>query len=316
MHKRLSNKYRVIDQSYDKIENSSVVADAIKLAQGECERDKRKIVLLDVGGYFCKPILELGDRSHIAGVVEDTTFGHNRYQESLQDFPVAVYTVARSFLKEIEARYVGRDAVMAVDLALRETGVLMSGRRALVLGYGMIGTNVARSLRNHDMSVSVYDKYDVRNIQAFIDGYIIHKKRELVQAADIIFSATAETALTYEEMRECRSNAILASVGSKNTEFEVDGLRRHARAGKRISKSLEIFELPTSKSVILVKDGTAVNFLLNGTPKEVLDLVFSEITLCAARLSAGNGVPCKFNTIGLDSLSEISKSWLVSTNLA
>lgn len=163
--------------------------------------------------------------SHIKGVVEDTTFGHNRYKEHCKDIDVPVYSVARSVLKEIEARFVGGDAVKAMDILLREQGVSLPGRNALVIGYGMIGKNVARALQANDLRVHVYDKEDTPLLAAFIDGYHVRPKLDLLKHAniDIIFCATGDPngALSFQEIEDCRDNVILVSVGSKDTEFDL-----------------------------------------------------------------------------------------------
>lgn len=214
-----AKELNIIKKSYDELEEDSIILDTLNSAIAQSKEDGKKIILLDVGGYFAKPLqqIEKSDLKYIWGVVEDTTFGHNRYLESKDNIDVPIYSVARSNLKEVEAHFVGRDAVFAVDTVLRDIGVLLSGRRSLVIGYGMIGKNVAIALRNSGMKVSVYDNRDHRNLTAYIDGFDIHKKKELIKSADIIFFATGNPsgALTMDEIEECKNNVILASVGSK-----------------------------------------------------------------------------------------------------
>lgn len=317
----LEKKYRIIKESYDTLENTDILLDVLREAIGKSAEDKRPILVLDIGGYFAKPLIKLASEGsdryrYIAGVVEDTTFGHNRYRHSIKDVPVPVFSVARSALKEIEARFVGRDAVTSMDMTLRDVGISISGRRALVLGYGMIGTNVARCLQANDLIVSVYDRYDHRNLQAFVDGFHIHKKRELLLQADIVFSATAERALRFAEIEQCRDNVILCSVGSKDTEFDVHGVKTHAVKTDILGDHLIRYSLPNSHHVIIAKEGTAVNFLLPSIPTEILDLVFSEITECFASLLKNDGQlePGKIHVIGADCLSVLAKDWLIPMN--
>ena len=199
---------QVILESYETLETTDILKDILKKAIDQSSKDKRKIVILDVGGYFAKPLVELSEEKRIGkyliGVVEDTTFGHNRYIKEAAKISIPVFSVARSYLKEIEARFVGHDAVKAADLLLRGVGSSIVGRNALVIGYGMIGKNVARALRSYDALVSVYDKLDTRNLEAFIDGYSINKKPELLKRSDIIFFATGDPngALNIDEMLE------------------------------------------------------------------------------------------------------------------
>ena len=319
--KRLSTRFKVVRKTYEDLEDptAQIIDRYLVEALDKSKKDNKSIVLIDVGGYFSEPLLRLSGHSEIrriVGVVEDTTFGHNRYLKSVQKLPTKVFSVARSRLKEIEARFVGRDAVIAADAVLRESGVMLSGRNALVLGYGMIGSNVARSLQAHDLTVSVYDKRDHKILRAYIDGFRIHKKSELLKQADIIFSATAELALTYKEIEECKTGVILASVGSKDTEFDVRSVMDQSTRIAKHGRYLDEYVLPNSNSVRVIKDGTAINFLLPSIPIEVLDLVFSEIFICLMLLlkqedQYSMGV---LNTATESHLNAVSLDWLRFVN--
>lgn len=306
--------------SYKQLEETDYINRLLDRAIFKSKKDNKPILILDVGGYFAKPLSQLDqqDAGLFAGVVEDTTYGHNRYLRMYQEIPIPVFSVARSSLKEIEARFVGRDGVAAVESVLRDLGVSISGRHALVIGYGMIGSNVARTLRNHDLIVQVYDREDFKNLRAFIDGFFIHKKRELIRTADLIFAATADRALSFTEIEECKSHVILASVGSKDTEYEVDTLKSQAIAATSIGKHIVKYDLANGKSIMLLRDGTAVNFMLPSLPVEILDLVFSEILVCALLLlKRKDDFPAKNKVYQSPdtNLSAISKDWLRFVNV-
>lgn len=315
-------KLNVIEKSYHELETDDTILNIINSAIVASKKDNKKIILLDVGGYFAGPIQQINkdDLKYIYGIVEDTTFGHNRYLASKSNINVPIYSVARSNLKEIEAHFVGRDAVLAVDNILRNIGVLLSGRHSLVVGYGMIGKNVAIALRNSGMKVSVYDDRDQRNLTAYIDGFNIHKKKELIKTADIIFSATGNPsgALTMDEIEECKNNVILASVGSKDTEFAIAEIKDQAIQAKEIGPHLVEYTLSNDRHIIVAKDGTAVNFLLPSLSVEVLDLVFSEILLCVLQLLKHHTQDDiklhEINNIKDENLSAISKDWLRIVN--
>lgn len=292
VYKRLHKKrIRIIRKTYADLENTDILLNLLIEAIDNSKRDKKRIIIIDVGGYFANPVLRLqelfpGEERLITGIIEDTTFGHNRYVEKISEINVPVFSVARSSLKEIEARFVGQDAVIAMETILRDQGILMSGRHALVIGYGMIGKNVALALKNSHLVVSVYDYYDHRNLAAYIDGFNIHKKRELIKNADIIFFATGnpEGALSYEYIEECKDRVILVSVGSKNTEFDLSKLQEQAIEQKSFGDYLQEYTISNDRRIIVANNGTAVNFILPSLSVEVLDLVFSEILICALLL--------------------------------
>lgn len=307
-----------INKSYHELEGTPIVDELIKSAISSSKVDGKKLMLWDVGGYFSAPLTRISkeDAKLIAGVVEDTTFGHNRYVAERKKIPVPIFSVARSQLKEVEARFVGRDAVAAVDIALRELGITSSGRNALVIGYGMIGKNVARSLQAADFNVHVYDKHDHRNLRAFIDGFRIHKKREIIKFVDVIFAATADVALSYDEIEECKNNVLLASVGSRDTEFDIESMREQALECEACGSHITHFRLPNSKSVYVVREGTAVNFILPGQPEEIMDLVFSEIFISTMLLlkNAEAYDVGEVHALPNSNLNEISKDWLRFVN--
>jgi adenosylhomocysteinase len=307
-------------RSYHELETTDYLDRLIAEAVERCIADSRELVFVDVGGYFCAPLQRLDAEvpQYIAGVVEDTTFGHNRYVRDAANLPVPVLSVARSGLKWVEGRFVGRDGVAAMERILRDQGIALAGRQALVIGYGMIGSNVARALRSHDVNVSVYDILDYRNLQAFVDGFQVNKKSELTRRADIVFAATAAQALSVDDIEECKDNVILASVGSRDTEFDVMGLRDQAVSVIQIGEHLERFALQNTKQIVLANRGAAVNFTLPSLPVEILDLVFAEILVGVLRLlhdQAEERLPPGFlHESEETTLSHIAKDWLRDIN--
>jgi adenosylhomocysteinase len=305
---------------YQELETTDYLDQLIAQAVERCAADGRELVFIDVGGYFSAPLQRLDAEApqYIAGVVEDTTFGHNRYVRDVANLAVPVLSVARSGLKWVEGRFVGRDAVAAMERILRDQGIALAGRRALVIGYGMIGSNVARALRSQDVNVSVYDILDYRNLQAFVDGFEVNMKSELTRHADIIFAATAAQALNVDEIEGCKDDVILASVGSRDTEFDVAALRDQAVHVTQIGEHLERFALQNTKQIVLANRGAAVNFTLPSLPIEILDLVFAEILVGVLRLlhdQAEERLQRGFlHESEETTLSHIAKDWLRDIN--
>ncbi len=321
VEQRLTKEVRILKHSYNELETTDILDKLLHEAIDASSKDGKAIVIVDVGGYFAQPLVRLGPaeaRGHLLGVVEDTTFGHNRYLKNCKNIKYPVVSVARSALKEVEARFVGRDAVAALDAILRKEGVSISGRSALVIGYGMIGKNVARSLRANDLPLSVYDKADIKNLTAYIDGYHVNTKRELLGKADVIFCATGDPdgALSFADIEDSKDNVILVSVGSKDTEFDLRSLRAQAVSEHVVSPLLAKYKLHNQKAVFVVNNGTAVNFTLPSIPVEVLDLVFSEILLwILALIENPQGFALQeVHDTNIDELSAISKAWLRFVN--
>ncbi|VTS70083.1 NAD(P)-dependent oxidoreductase [Streptococcus australis] len=321
----LKKKYSIINEDYKILEETDILYKLLKNATKKSETDGKEIIIIDVGGYFLSHLMRLNDECPdlarvIKGVIEDTTFGHNRYLKEIESFQYPIFSVARSPLKEIEARFVGRDIVNATEQILRKSGILMSGRKALVVGYGMIGKNIALNLRRNDMDVYVYDSSDEKNLHAFIDGYKIHKRHALLPKVDIIFFATGNPngAFTVKDMNICKNGVILVSGGSKNTEFDIDSLiEETVEKPFKINKHMLKYKLDVAKDILVLNNGTAVNFILPTLPTELLDIVFAEIVVCACKLLKHDRDKYPVGVIhssGKDSRGEIAKDWLSLSN--
>jgi adenosylhomocysteinase len=219
---------------------------------------------------------------------------------------------------------VGRDIVQAIETEMRSMGITLTWKKALVVGYGMIGVNTARALKASNFNVLVYDKRDHRNLAAFMDGYTVNKKSELLRMANIIICATGwssksihKQAITLDEVvKHVNNNALLASAGSQDNEFNFSELKKIATGTYQVTDHVTQFHLPDKKTVFVINNGTAVNFLLPSIPVQILDLVFSEIVLGAVMLMNGDPlVPVgKVNETEEKYWDLISKNWLLFNN--
>jgi adenosylhomocysteinase len=281
---RLDSKgINFIHKSYDELENGDFIQKALLDAIELSKSDNKPIIILEVGGYFAKFLKDLSPENikYISGVVEDTTFGHNRYEEVIKSLQIPIVSVAKSPIKELEAKYVGRDAVLALDLLFRDLGISLVNRNALVVGYGMIGKNVAGALKDYRLNVSVYDILDYKLLLAFGAGYTVHKKPELLKKVDIILSATGDEngAISLREIEMCKDNVVLASVGSKDTEFDLKSIEEESISKEQFGDLITKYKLPSDKNVFMIKKGAAINFILSSIPAEILDLLFAEVVL-------------------------------------
>ncbi len=100
-------KLNLVKIDYDELDTTDYLEELLVDAIEKSRRDKKKVLILEVGGYFARTLSRIKGShiDYITGVVEDTTYGHNRYRELVEEIPVPVFSVARSELKEMEARY-------------------------------------------------------------------------------------------------------------------------------------------------------------------------------------------------------------------
>jgi adenosylhomocysteinase len=296
---RLENTFRVEVHPYDLYENTEYIDKLLNEAFLKSEHDNKPILIFEVGGYFSQALVRSSKKysKHLKGVIEVTTFGHNKYVHEAPNIHIPIYSVARSPIKSIEARYVGRAAVVAMDNILRDIGVSIAGREALVIGFGMIGKSVASSLKANNLLVSVYDKKGFARLNAYTLGYQIGDKEDLLKKADIIFSATAEQSLSYDDICKCKNNCILVSVGSKGNEYDIKGLKENSINNVSIGSFIKKYKVNSNKNIFVAREGTAINFTIKSCPDEIVDLIHAEVLTCAEMLLNEHRHRTKLNVV-------------------
>ena len=131
----------------------------------------------------------------ILGVVEDTENGHKRYAD-LDKLPCPVVSVARSPLKDPEDFLVGQSVVFSTEALMRSRGDILHGRPALVIGFGKLGSSIARLLHAKGVQVTVYDIDPIRRTQALSQGFTVARDRDTaLHNAGLVLCATGAISL-------------------------------------------------------------------------------------------------------------------------
>lgn len=253
----------------------------------ESRAARADLILLDVGGYFA-PALEdacAHFTGRILGVVEDTENGLRRYLE-YDKLPCPVFSVARSPLKDPEDYLVGQSVVFSAEALLRGRGDILHGRQACVIGFGKIGSSVARMLHTKHMQVTVYDTDAVRMTQALAQGFrTAASGADAVTGAGVVVCATGNMALRADDFARLANGAYVASVTSADDELELAGLDmlyERSPAGDHITRYAT-----TGHYFYVLNEGNAVNFLHGASVGAFIYLVQAEILAATAAL-AGN----------------------------
>ncbi|NOX82643.1 MAG: adenosylhomocysteinase [Alphaproteobacteria bacterium] len=226
-------------------------------------------------------------RANIQGVTEETTTGVLRlYQrEKNGTLPFPAINVNDSVTKsKFDNKYGCRESL--VDGIRRGTDVMMSGKLALVGGYGDVGKGSAASLHGAGARVMVVEVDPICALQAAMDGFEVVTMEEGCKRADIVITATGnKDVLTVDHMRLLKDMAIVGNIGHFDNEIQVDGLKNFKWAN--VKDQVDMITFPDGKRMLLLSQGRLLNLgNATGHPSFVMSASFTNQTLAQIELWA------------------------------
>ena len=234
-------------------------------------------------GYF-KGIAE-----SIKGVSEETTTGVHRLYDMQKSgkllFPAI--NVNDSVTKsKFDNLYGCRESL--VDGIRRGTDVMMSGKVAMVAGFGDVGKGSAASLRQAGARVMVSEVDPICALQAAMEGYQVVTMEDAAPIADIFVTATGnKDIITIEHMRAMKDRAIVCNIGHFDNEIQIAHLKN--MKWDNIKPQVDEITFPDGKRMILLSEGRLVNLgNATGHPSFVMSASFTNQTLAQIELYANN----------------------------
>jgi adenosylhomocysteinase len=226
----------------------------------------------------------------IKGVSEETTTGVHRLYQMEKDgkllFPAI--NVNDSVTKsKFDNLYGCRESL--VDGIRRGTDVMMSGKVAMVAGFGDVGKGSAASLRQAGCRVMVSEIDPICALQAAMEGYEVVTMEEAAPRADIFVTATGNVdVLTVDHMRAMKDRAIVCNIGHFDSEIQVGALRN--LKWHNIKPQVDEVEFADGKRIILLSEGRLVNLgNAMGHPSFVMSASFTNQTLAQMELFCNPG---------------------------
>ncbi len=221
----------------------------------------------------------------IRGVTEETTTGvHRLYQMAKEGrllFPAI--NVNDSVTKsKFDNLYGCRESL--VDGIRRGTDVMMSGKTAMVAGFGDVGKGSAASLRNAGCRVMVSEVDPICALQAAMEGYEVVTMEQAAPRADIFVTCTGNIdVITIDHMRAMKHRAIVCNIGHFDSEIQVGALRN--LKWDNVKPQVDEIEFPDGKRIILLSEGRLVNLgNATGHPSFVMSASFTNQTLAQIAL--------------------------------
>ncbi|QQS59196.1 adenosylhomocysteinase [Candidatus Peregrinibacteria bacterium] len=244
-------------------------------------------LLLDDGGDLTAWIHEKHQNllTNIHGVSEETTTGIHRLvkMEHEGTLKIPAINVNDSVTKsKFDNLYGCRESL--VDGIRRATDVMLSGKTALVAGYGDVGKGSAQSLRNNGCRVLITEIDPICALQAAMEGYEVVTMEEKTSEIDIFVTATGcANVITRAHMEQMKDSAILCNIGHFDDEIDVASIRN--LQWKEIKPQVHEVIFPNGKHLLLLAEGRLVNLgCAMGHPSFVMSASFTNQTLAQIEL--------------------------------
>ena len=221
----------------------------------------------------------------IKGISEETTTGVMRLVELAKKgaLKAPVINVNDSVTKsKFDNKYGCRES--CVDAIRRATDVMMSGKVAMVCGFGDVGKGSAESLRQAGCRVMVSEVDPICALQAAMEGFEVVTMEDAAPRADIFVTTTGNfDIITVDHMRDMKNNAIVCNIGHFDNEIQVEPLRN--MKWTNIKPQVDQIEFPDGKKILLLAEGRLVNLgCATGHPSFVMSASFTNQTLAQIEL--------------------------------
>ena len=236
----------------------------------------------------------------VRGVSEETTTGVHRLYQRMDDnsllFPAINVNDAVTKSK-FDNVYGCRHSL--VDAIMRATDVMLSGKRALVCGFGDVGKGSVQALQGQQARVAITEVDPICALQACMSGLEVTTVEVALEQTDIFVTATGnKDIITAAHMAKMKHNAIVCNIGHFDNEIGVADLEEMLIAGdvEKIEIKPQVHEWRFLKSthgpnngphsVIVLAEGRLVNLgCATGHPSLVMSASFTNQTLAQIELN-------------------------------
>ncbi|MND55134.1 Adenosylhomocysteinase [compost metagenome] len=262
-------------------------------------------MILDDGGDLTellhKKYPQVLDRVH--GVTEETTTGVHRLLDMLAkgELKVPAINVNDSVTKsKNDNKYGCRHSLN--DAIKRGTDHLLSGKQALVIGYGDVGKGSAQSLRQEGMIVKVTEVDPICAMQACMDGFEVVSPfidginngteasidKALLGKIDLIVTTTGNVNVCDANMlKALKKRAVVCNIGHFDNEIDTAFMRKNwaweevkPQVHKIHRTGAGSFDPQNDDYLILLAEGRLVNLgNATGHPSRIMDGSFANQVL-------------------------------------
>ncbi len=179
----------------------------------------------------------------------------------------------------------------AWDGIIRSTNLTVTGKTAVIAGYGWCGKGCAMRAKGLGARVIVTEVDPIRAIEAVFDGFDVMPMEKAAEIGDIFLTVTGDIDVICEpHFMKMKDGAICANAGHFDVEVSRKDLERICTSHFEARKNIEGYVLPNGKTVYLMAEGRLVNLAAgDGHPAEIMDLSFAMQALAAKYLLEHEG---------------------------
>jgi len=234
---------------------------------------------------------------NIHGITEETTTGVHRLYDMLEkgELKVPAINVNDSVTKsKNDNKYGCRHSLN--DAIKRGTDHLLSGKKALVIGYGDVGKGSAQSLAQEGMIVKVSEIDPICAMQACMDGFEVVSpyidgintgelsciNHDLLGKTDLIVTTTGNMNVCDKNMLQALKNgAVVSNIGHFDNEIDTQFMRDNWEWDEVKPQVHKIYRDRVSNDhLILLSEGRLVNLgNATGHPSRIMDGSFANQVL-------------------------------------
>ena len=170
----------------------------------------------------------------------------------------------------------------------RALDVLVSGKVAMICGYGDVGKGSAESLANERARVMISEVDPICALQACMSGYKVTTVEDALPEADIYVTTTGnKDIITADQMSRMKDQAIVCNIGHFDNEIQVSKLEAMEGVTREVIKDDSIpggpvtrFTFPDGRSIYLLAEGRLINLgCATGHPSFVMSNSFTNQTI-------------------------------------
>ena len=237
-------------------------------------------ILLDDGGDLTQFVHQKRPDllKHIRGVSEETTTGVHRLHQMIKkgELKIPAFDVNNSVTKsKFDNLYGCRESL--IDGIKRATDVMISGKIAVVAGYGDVGKGCAAAFKGMGARIIITEIDPICALQASMEGYQVMPMDEACKIGNIFVTATGCCdAITKKHIEQMPNESIICNIGHFDSEIQVNQLLQDKNVTKvNVKPQVDRFYFKNGKTVMLLAEGRLVNLgCATGHPSFVMSNSF------------------------------------------